>query len=93
MGLAPMAFPPLSFLEEGPYEGVDNIRLVLLQPVAGPGYDVETEMVPDVESASLRHLLLQESIPLPPQQQHWRPDVIVTKREGADNGEVQGENE
>lgn len=48
VGLAPVALASLSLLEEGPYEGVDDVRLVLLQPVTGPRDDVETEMVPDV---------------------------------------------
>lgn len=77
MGLVPVAFTSLSLLQEGPYEGVHNIGLVLLQPVAGPRNDVEAEMIPDVEAASLGHLLLQERIPLSPQQQHRRPDVTV----------------
>lgn len=81
--LVPVAFMTLSLLEEGPYEGVDNVRLVLLQPVAGPRNDVETEMVPDVEAARLGHFLLQEGVTLSPQQQHWRPDVILAQGEGA----------
>lgn len=82
-GLIPVALSSLSLLEECPYEGVHDIRLVLLQPVAGPGNDVETEMVPDVEAARFGHLLLQERIALTPQQQHGRPDVILTQGEGA----------
>lgn len=82
--LVPVAFASLSLLQEGPYEGVDNVRLVLLQPVAGPRDDVETEMIPDVESACLGHFLLQEGIPLTPQQQHWRPDMILAQGEGAE---------
>ena len=66
--LVPVAFTALSLLEERPYEGVYDVRLVLLQPVAGPRNNVETEMIPDVKAASLRHLLLQECIPLSPQQ-------------------------
>lgn len=82
--LVPVAFASLSLLQEGPYEGVDNVRLVLLQPVAGPRDDVETEMIPDVEPACLGHFLLQEGIPLTPQQQHWRPDMILAQGEGAE---------
>lgn len=81
--LVPVAFASLSLLEESPYEGVHNVRLVLLQPVAGPGNDVETEMIPDVEAACLGHFLLQEGVPLTPQQQHRRPDVILAQGEGA----------
>lgn len=69
--LVPVAFTSLSLLEEGPYEGVHNIRLVLLQPMTGPRNNVETEMIPDVEATCLCHFLLQEGIPLTPQQQHW----------------------
>lgn len=83
VGLVPVAFASLSLLEKGPYEGVHNVRLVLLQPVTGSRDDVETEMVPDVEAAGFGHFLLQEGIPLTPQQQHWRPDVVVAQREGA----------
>ncbi len=83
MDLVPVAFASLSLLEEGPYEGVHNIRLVLLQPVAGPRNDVETEMIPDVEAACLGHFLLQEGVPFTPQQQHRRPDVILAQGEGA----------
>lgn len=82
--LIPVAFASLSLFQEGPYEGVDNVRLVLLQPVAGPRDDVETEVIPDVESACLGHFLLQEGIPLTPQQQHWRPDMILAQGEGAE---------
>lgn len=85
--LVPVAFASLSLLEEGPYEGVDNIGLVLLQPVAGPRNDVETEMIPDVEAACLGHFLLQEGVPLAPQQQHWGPDVILAQGEGANERE------
>lgn len=81
--LVPVAFTSLPLLEEGPYEGVHNVRLVLLQPVAGPGDDVETEMIPDVEAACLGHFLLQEGVPLTPQQQHRRPDVILVQGKGA----------
>lgn len=84
VGLVPVAFASLSLLQEGPYEGVDNVGLVLLQPVAGSRNDVETEVVPDVEAARFGHLLLQERIPLPPQQQHRRPDVFLVQGEGAD---------
>lgn len=58
VGLVPVAFASLSLLEEGPYEGVHNIRLVLLQPVTGARNYVETEMIPDVEAACLSHFLL-----------------------------------
>lgn len=85
VALVPVTFAPLSLLQEGPYESVHNVGLVLLQPVAGPGDDVETEVVPDVEAAGLRHLLLQEGVPFPPQQQHRRPDVFVAQGEGAGN--------
>lgn len=81
--LVPVAFTSLALLEEGPYEGVYDIGLVLLQPVTGPGNDVKTEMIPDVEAASLGHFLFQEGIPLSPQQQHRRPDVVMAQREGA----------
>lgn len=64
----PVAFTSFPLLEEGPHEGVHNIRLVLLQPVASPGDDVEAEVVPDVQATCLRHFLLQKSIPLTPQQ-------------------------
>lgn len=83
--LVPVAFASLSFLQEGPYEGVHNIRLVLLQPVTGPRYDVETEMIPDVEAACLGHFLLEEGISLPPQQQHRRPDMVLAQGEGAED--------
>lgn len=81
MDLVPVAFTSLSLLQKGPYEGVDNIRLVLLKPVAGPRNNVETEMIPDVEAAGLSHFLFQERITLSPQQQHRRPDMIVAQRE------------
>jgi len=81
--LVPVAFASLSLLEEGPYEGVHNVGLVLLQPVARPGNDVETEMIPDVQAACLGHFLLQEGILLAPQQQHGRPDMILAQGEGA----------
>lgn len=87
MGLVPVAFASLSLLEEGPYEGVYNVRLVLLQPVARPGDDVQAEVVPDVQAACLGHFLLQEGVPLPPQQQHRRPDVVLAQREGAERAE------
>lgn len=87
MDLVPVAFASLSLLEEGPYEGVHNIRLVLLQPVAGPGDDVETEVIPDVEAACFGHFLLQEGVPLAPQQQHRRPDVILAQGQGANERE------
>lgn len=70
LALAPVAFASLALLEEGPYEGVDDVGLVLLQPVARPRDDVQTEVVADVEATGLGHLLLQEGVPLPPQQQH-----------------------
>lgn len=79
--LVPVAFASLALLEEGPYEGVHNVGLVLLQPVAGPGDDVETEVIPDVDAARLGHLLLQEGVPLAPQQQHRGPDVVVAQGE------------
>lgn len=82
--LVPVAFASLALLEEGPYEGVHNVRLVLLQPVTGPRDDVEAEMIPDVEAARLRHFLLQEGVPLTPQQQHRRPDVILAQGQGAE---------
>lgn len=81
--LVPVAFTSLSLLKEGPYEGVHDIRLVLLQPVTGPRNDVEAEMVPDVEAAGLSHFLLQKRVPLTPQQQHRRPDVVLAQGEGA----------
>lgn len=80
--LVPVALASLSLLQEGPNQSVHNVRLVLLQPVACPGDDVETEVVADVEAAGLGHLLLQESVPLPPQQQHRRPNVVLAQREG-----------
>lgn len=79
--LVPVALASLSLLQEGPYQGVHNVRLVLLQPVASPGDDVETEVVADVEAARLGHFLLQERVPLPPQQQHRRPNVVLAQRE------------
>lgn len=81
--LVPVTFASLSLLQEGPYEGVHDVGLVLLQPVAGPRNDVETEVVPNVQAAGFSHLLLQERVPFPPQQQHWRPDVSVAQGEGA----------
>lgn len=81
--LVPVALTSFSLLEEGPYEGVYNVRLVLLQPVTGPRNDVETEMIPDVKSACLGHLLLQEGVSLTPQQQDWRSDVVLAQRQGA----------
>lgn len=87
--LVPVAFASLALLEEGPYEGVHNVGLVLLQPVAGPGDDVETEVIPDVDAARLGHLLLQEGVPLAPQQQHRGPDVVVAQGEGAAGGKGQ----
>ncbi len=84
MDLVPVAFASLPLLEEGPYEGVHNVRLVLLQPVTGSGDDVQTEVIPDVEAACLGHFLLQEGVSLPPQQQHRRPDVILAQGEGAE---------
>lgn len=81
--LVPVALTSFSLLEEGPYEGVYNVRLVLLQPVTGPRNYVETEMIPDVESACLGHLLLQEGVSLAPQQQDWRSDVVLAQRQGA----------
>lgn len=85
VGLVPVAFTSLSLLEEGPYEGVHDIGLVLLQPVAGSRNDVETEMVSDVEAARLGHFLLQERVALAPQQQHRGPDVILAQGEGAED--------
>lgn len=85
VALVPVSFAPLSLLQEGPYEGVHNVGLVLLQPVAGPRDDVETEVVPDVQAAGLRHLLLQEGVPFSPQQQHRRPDMFMAQGEGAGN--------
>lgn len=82
--LVPVAFASLPLLEEGPYEGVHDVRLVLLQPVTGSRDDVETEMIPDIEAACLRHFLLQEGVTLPPQQQHRRPDVVLAQGEGAE---------
>lgn len=87
MDLVPVAFTSLSLLEEGPYEGVHNVRLVLLQPMAGPGDDVEAEMITDVEPARFGHFLLQEGVPLAPQQEHRRPDVILAQGKGASNRE------
>ena len=84
--LVPVAFASLALLQEGPYEGVHNVGLVLLQPVAGPGDDVETEVIPDVDAARLGHLLLQEGVPLAPQQQHRGPDVVVAQGERAAGG-------
>lgn len=81
--LVPVALTSFSLLEEGPYEGVYNVRLVLLQPVTGPGNYVETEMIPDVKAACLGHLLLQEGVSLAPQQQDWRSDVVLAQRQGA----------
>lgn len=81
--LVPVALTSFSLLEEGPYEGVYNVRLVLLQPVTGPRNNVETEMIPDVEAACLGHLLLQEGVSLAPQQQDWRSDVIRAQGQGA----------
>lgn len=93
MDLVPVAFASLSLLEECPYEGVNNIRLVLLQPVAGPRNDVETEMIPDVKATCLGHFLLQEGVPLTPQQQHGRPDVILAQWEGAKERKVKKKKE
>lgn len=81
--LVPVALTSFSLLEEGPYEGVYNVRLVLLQPVTGPRNNVETEMIPDVETAGLSHLLLQEGVSLAPQQQDWRSDVVLAQGQGA----------
>lgn len=83
VALGPVTFAPLSFLQECPYEGVHDVGLVLLQPVAGLRNDVETEVIPNVETAGFGHLLLQERVPFPPQQQHWRPNVSVAQGEGA----------
>lgn len=88
--LVPVALASLALLQEGPYQGVHNVRLVLLQPVASPRDDVETEVVADVEAARLGHLLLQEGVPLPPQQQHRRPDVVLAQRERAVGGKSVG---
>lgn len=81
--LVPVALTSFSLLEEGPYEGVYNVRLVLLQPMTGPRNNVETEMIPDVETAGLSHLLLQEGVSLAPQQQDWRPDMVLAQGQGA----------
>lgn len=81
----PVHFAALALLEEGPYEGVDDVGLVLLEPVTGPRDDVEAEVVADVDAAGLGHLLLQEGVTLPPQQQHWRPHIVVTERQEADD--------
>lgn len=81
--LVPVALTSFSLLEEGPYEGVYNVGLVLLQPVAGPRNNVETEMIPDVEAACLRHLLLQEGVSLPPEEQDRRSDMILAQGQGA----------
>lgn len=62
----PVVFAPLPLLKESPYECVDDVGLVLLQPVAGSGDDVEAEVVADVEAAGLGHVLLQERVLLPP---------------------------
>lgn len=40
-------------------------------------------MIPDVEATCLCHLLLQEGVPLTPQQQHRRPDMILAQGERA----------
>lgn len=80
--LVPVALTSFSLLEEGPYKGVDDVRLVLLQPVTGPRNNVETEMIPDVEAASLGHLLFQEGVSFTPQQQDWRSDVILAQGQG-----------
>lgn len=90
MDLVSVSLSPFSLLEESPYEGVYNIGLVLLQPVAGPRDNIETEMIPNVQTASLCHFLLQECIPLSPQQQHWRPDVVVVQGERAVNRDKRG---
>lgn len=51
--------------------------------MARPGDDVETEVVTDVEAAHLGHLLLQEGVLLPPQQQYRGPNVLLTQWERA----------
>lgn len=91
VGLVPVAFASLSLLEEGPYEGVHNVRLVLLQPVTGSGDDVQTEVIPDVQAACFGHFLLQEGVSLAPQQQHRRPDVVLAQGKGAEKTEEEEE--
>lgn len=81
--LVPVALTSFSLLEEGPYEGVYNVGLVLLQPMTGSRNNVETEMIPDVETAGLSHLLLQEGVSLTPQQQDWRSDMVLAQGQGA----------
>lgn len=84
----PVHFAALALLKEGPYEGVDDVGLVLLEPVTGPRDDVEAEVVADVDAAGLGHLLLQEGVTLPPQQQHWRLHIIVSERQEADDEKI-----
>ena len=78
----PVVFASLAFLEESPHEGVDDIRLVLLQPEARPRNNVESKVIFDVQTARLGHFLLQEGIPLSPQQQNWSLDIILAEWEG-----------
>ena len=66
----PVALAALALLDEGPHQGVDDVGLVLLQPVARARDDVQAEVVADVEAAGLCHALLQEGVALAPQEQH-----------------------
>lgn len=66
----PVVFPSLSLFKERPYKCVDNVRLVLLEPVTCARDDVQAEVVADVEATGLSHVLLKEGVPLTPQEQH-----------------------
>lgn len=74
----------MSLLEKSPHEGVYNLRLVLLQPVTSASDDVETKVVPDVDATRLGHFLLQKSVVLTPQKQHWRSDMFLAQGKEAE---------
>lgn len=50
----------------------------MLEPVTGTRDDVEAKVVPDVEAAGFGHVLLQEGVPLAPQEQDWGSYLALT---------------
>lgn len=77
----PIVFPSLSLFKERPYKCVDDVRLVLLEPVTCSGDDVQAEVVADVEATGLGHVLFEEGISLTPQEQHGRAHLALIERE------------
>lgn len=81
----PVVFPSLSLFKERPYKCVDDVRLVLLEPVTRAGDDVQAEVVADVEATGLGHVLLEERVPFAPQEQHRRAHLALIKGEETAN--------